>query len=920
MLRSLFVTVLCVLAVVPAGAGEAHAKLQRKKTEMNEQSADQISKIRFRDLVRTNLDYKGIPGAEIFTIEFTKIAKSDNEEDCIELLDMLDLDFDDNDGILTVRLHHPKYHSDKFWNNVFNRKEWDVTLKVTGPAELDMDVEASFSTVDIEKTEGVLDLDVEFSTAEARSHTGKFTSTSSFSEVKTRDLDGSFTVKIEFGHVQLRLARLGGDSSARTSFGKIDIQIPRNTGVEFHVDKSFGGVDFDVSGDYSVRGEKGQTRILNGGGPVVDLGVEFGGIAVRNNLGERQSAFGQTYVENVILPLKRKNWWRYADGEKSLTISVKNVWTRKSKKISTLRCEGTADKPFESIDVCETSGGLYIAGIDGDFFGKDMSGLQLDPPRLWLPYGDSGEEAEGDRLFGSAVIEEIAESDKQDTAWTKAAMCFRMQTEENRSYVLTLVPGVGFTSFGGKLKLVDYNLEGVRPKKPAAAQKKESPPPPPPFVEGEIVSLNFRGMKFLPKSEVEKLLSIEKGARYTREEISDAVDKLPGKSKFINGANYTIDKEGNLKVRIHEAELYSWDWDAAGSFSRVAGLGLGPKLTLSSLVGPFSELTGSTQYHWGNRDWTFTADAYKRFFKNNRLAIGATYRLDYESSMEWAIPKYDSYLNAFIAGLETTNYYKVEGASGYISQSFGNNFDVKVEYFEENFESIKKHTNWSVFNQRHKKEDNPLLSPGAIGNISGARLSAEYSKKYTVSSALFSLLAEQSYDRYQDSLPEYTRFLGNAVYSCKVPYRNQFTIRIAGGYSDDVLPEQKAFRLGGLNTLRGFDFGSVPEPPAGLDGFDYHGGGNRMFLTNIDYFLGSSDEFRMVLFGDVGGVWQKGESVDSDDLKRDVGVGFVFSGDIFPIETRQSEEVMTGLRINWAIPVGPEPHVSHWTVNFVRAY
>ena len=70
MLRSLFVTVLCVLAVVPAGADDAHAKLERKKTEMNEQSADQVSKIRFRDLVRTNLYYKGIPGADKFTVEF----------------------------------------------------------------------------------------------------------------------------------------------------------------------------------------------------------------------------------------------------------------------------------------------------------------------------------------------------------------------------------------------------------------------------------------------------------------------------------------------------------------------------------------------------------------------------------------------------------------------------------------------------------------------------------------------------------------------------------------------------------------------------------------------------------------------------------------------------------------------------------
>ena len=93
-----------------------------------------------------------------------------------------------------------------------------------------------------------------------------------------------------------------------------------------------------------------------------------------------------------------------------------------------------------------------------------------------------------------------------------------------------------------------------------------------------------------------------------------------------------------------------------------------------------------------------------------------------------------------------------------------------------------------------------------------------------------------------------------------------------------------------------------------------------MLLANIDYFLGRDEDFRMVVFGDVGGVWLKGEDVDARDLKRDLGVGFVFGGDFFPLENRRSDELVSGLRVNWAVPVGPEKHVSHWTVNFVRAY
>ena len=274
----------------------------------------------------------------------------------------------------------------------------------------------------------------------------------------------------------------------------------------------------------------------------------------------------------------------------------------------------------------------------------------------------------------------------------------------------------------------------------------------------------------------------------------------------------------------------------------------------------------------------------------------------------------------FCWGFETKNYYEVEGATGYIGQSFGNMFDIKAEYFEEDYSSVKKHTNWSVGNHRHKKEDNPALSPDAEGNITGMRYSADFRIGNSFANNVISLSAERSYDRKIDSLPEYTRYLGSAVYTGRIPYRNLIKIRVAGGYSEDVLPEQKAFRLGGLNTLRGFDFGSVPEPPQGTDGFDYHGGGSRMFLANIDYFLGDDDDFRLVVFGDVGNVWLKGDDVEVEDLRRDMGVGLVFDGDFFSIEDRSSNEIANTLRINWAVPVGPEPHKSHWTVNFVRTY
>ena len=82
----------------------------------------------------------------------------------------------------------------------------------------------------------------------------------------------------------------------------------------------------------------------------------------------------------------------------------------------------------------------------------------------------------------------------------------------------------------------------------------------------------------------------------------------------------------------------------------------------------------------------------------------------------------------------------------------------------------------------------------------------------------------------------------------------------------------------------------------------------------------------MVVFGDAGNVWLKGLDVDFKDLKRDVGLGVTFGDDFFSsinnmsFKGRGKGGAAEGLRINWAVPVGNVPHVSRWTVNFVRGF
>jgi len=248
-------------------------------------------------------------------------------------------------------------------------------------------------------------------------------------------------------------------------------------------------------------------------------------------------------------------------------------------------------------------------------------------------------------------------------------------------------------------------------------------------------------------------------------------------------------------------------------------------------------------------------------------------------------------------------------------------FMVKAEYFEEDFSSVKKHTNVSIFNHNHRKEDNPALNPASLGTITGLRYSLNFQNRASFMNSEINLEMEKTSDANSGTLPAYTRYIGSIVYNTRFAFNNILKMRIAGGYSEDILPEQKSFRLGGVNTLRGYEFGMVPEPAAGTDGFDYQGGGSKMFLANFDYFTGNRyDDMRFVFFGDVGNVWNRGQKVEADDLKRDLGVGLAFEGDFFRPRRIGSSVFKDAFRVNWAVPVGNVKHVSMWTVNFVRAY
>jgi outer membrane protein insertion porin family len=94
-------------------------------------------------------------------------------------------------------------------------------------------------------------------------------------------------------------------------------------------------------------------------------------------------------------------------------------------------------------------------------------------------------------------------------------------------------------------------------------------------------------------------------------------------------------------------------------------------------------------------------------------------------------------------------------------------------------------------------------------------------------------------------------------------------LRVIGGIADTSLPSFAEYKVGGMNTVRGYDYGEFS--------------GDKSLVFNAEFRLPLSDNFQAVLFADWGNAWDIGESIDVSDLKFGKGIGIRFDTPLGPI-------------------------------------
>jgi len=145
----------------------------------------------------------------------------------------------------------------------------------------------------------------------------------------------------------------------------------------------------------------------------------------------------------------------------------------------------------------------------------------------------------------------------------------------------------------------------------------------------------------------------------------------------------------------------------------------------------------------------------------------------------------------------------------------------------------------------------------------------------------------------------FNRYEPRTAWFFPLPWETVFLVQGRWGYlvertEDGFLPSFQKYRIGGINTVRGFEAFSIsPRDPVSGDLV----GGEKMMNYNLEFRfpLLKSQGVTGLVFFDAGNVWRKQQDFDFGDLRTSVGGGIRWYSPVGP------------LRVEYGINLDPRP-------------
>jgi outer membrane protein assembly factor BamA len=282
-------------------------------------------------------------------------------------------------------------------------------------------------------------------------------------------------------------------------------------------------------------------------------------------------------------------------------------------------------------------------------------------------------------------------------------------------------------------------------------------------------------------------------------------------------------------------------------------------------------------YAYKGEAWRYEIGMYRWFdLGQNRLEVGIkNYDLT-ATEDEWVMPTDENGAAAFFFKEDFRDYYRRSGTSLHLASTLVRHLSLEMAYLLDEHESLKRETNWSLFGGRDKFRENPPADEGKVHSLMAKMV---YDTRDDLMEPTSGFWAKATYEKGGDDFGgnfDFQRFLLDFRRYVRLSIYENIDLRLRMGTASGDLPVQLAFDLGGVGSLRGYNFKE-------FDNFD------RLVLGNVEYRLqfgrfapGYLEENQIIPFYDVGFAWSSDEKdaltagfdqLTWDRLKSSVGIG-----------------------------------------------
>jgi len=237
---------------------------------------------------------------------------------------------------------------------------------------------------------------------------------------------------------------------------------------------------------------------------------------------------------------------------------------------------------------------------------------------------------------------------------------------------------------------------------------------------------------------------------------------------------------------------------------------------------------GSAGYAFKIHRWRLKLGLDRQFATDDALyELGAEAHSVTDTKDEWVMKLSENNAVALLWHEDYRDYFTREGfslhAARYTKESDITS-QLRVDYLIDDYSSLSKGTDWSLFRPSHSFRDNPAVKEGTMHSVLGTAgvSTLEHFGRRTVGWNAFA-----SVERGGDVLGggfNFTRVVVDVRRYQPLSDYDKINVRLrVGSLQGDITP-QKSFEIGGANTMPAYAFKQFA--------------GNRMILGNFEYVLG----------------------------------------------------------------------------------